>query len=53
MITGEGVQRKHRTNFEINPQVFRKYVNGVGPMFHSRYELKEGMEGVELRQAMP
>lgn len=37
----------------LNPQVFQNYVNGVGPVFHSIYELKEGMEGVKLRWAIP
>lgn len=53
MTTGEGVQRKHRTHFEITPQVFQNYVNSIGPMFHSVYELKQRTEGIKLRWAIP
>lgn len=35
------------------PPVFRNYVNSIGPMFHSIYELKQRMEGIKLRWAIP
>lgn len=35
------------------PQIFQNYVGDIWPTFHSIYELKEKMEGVKLRWAIP